>query len=332
MAKSTFASVAHRIPAHNLMRWAAECLAALEVPDDTALLLAQSFVKLSLFGFDSQGMDRLLQELETVSQDGWTELAIGLQFTGESTARFDGGSGHGIVIAHQANELAMMHAITTGLGAASVVSSSNCGALALYTRRAAESKLIGIAFSRGQQAPIDDNDDACPPPVITTISIALSDDTGHLVCVDIEDPEILLIGEVGHGERRADSALDRSNEVRSIIRLILEPQIDRSLLQDVLELSDAIEQAGTLFVVVDPTRTKNGIGIVTRLRRKIETVAHRSSLAETLGDPVSTEEVIRRAVGIPISSSAEMQINDWSETLRVAVPFADPDGCPATIQ
>ncbi len=335
MTRGTTAStsfVAHRIPAHTLMRWATECLAALGVPDATALLLAQSFVKASLLGFDVQGVNRLLQELEGMSHEGWTEPSINVQFTGESTVHIDGGSGHGILIAHQANELAMMHAIATGLGAASVVSSSDCGAMALYTRRVSEGNLIGIAFSRTQTPSIDDKGYSSTRSAETAVSIALSDSSGQLMCVDIGEPEIFLTDERGCEGRPTDSASDWRGEVCRIIRLVLEPHIDQSLLLDVLELSEPIKQAGALFIVVDPTRIENGAAISANLSRKVESFQRRSSRAETLNDPVSTEKVIRRAVGIPISSAAERKINVWSQHLHLAIPFDDPDGCPATMQ
>lgn len=315
-----------------MMRWAVECLAALGVPDDSALLLAQSFVKMSLFGFDLQGVDRLLQDLEVLSREGWTEPAIGLQFTGHSTALVDGGSGHGIITGHRANELAIMHAIARGLGAARVVSPSDCGAMALYTRRAAESKLLGIAFSKTQQPSIDDNGDSCSGPAKATVSIALPNATGHLVCADIAGPEAFLEGETGRGHGPTDVELGWRDEVRQIVALALGPLIDHSLLLNVLELTEPIDQAGPLFLVVDPTRLIEGAAIAVNLRRKVELVQRRNSSAETLGDPVSIEEVIRRAVGIPISLVTERQISFWSDALSVAFPFADSDGCPATIQ
>lgn len=155
-----------------------------------------------------------------------------------------------------------MHAIATGLGAARVVSLSDCGAMALYTRRAAEGKLIGLSFSRTKPPSVDDKGDSWIHSVGTGISIALSDNTGQLVCVNSAEPEIFLTGESGYEDRPADSASTWNDKVSRIIRWVLEPYIDQSLLQDVLGLSELIESAGALYIVIDPTRLKNGEALI----------------------------------------------------------------------
>jgi len=63
--------------------------------------------------------------------------------------------------------------------------------------------------------------------------------------------------------------LDQRDEVRRIIGLVLEPLIDHLLLLDVLELSEPMEQAGPLFLVVDPARLIDGAAIAANLRLRL---------------------------------------------------------------
>lgn len=326
-------SVAQRVPAHRLMRWAVECLASLGMPDKAALLVAQSRIKMSLWGLDSHGVDRLPHDLEFLSC-GLTSTVgeIAVESEGHSTARVDGGQQHGIIVAHDANQVAITLALMTGLGAVGVENPMDCGALALYTRRAAQGNLVGIAISRAGGMPTADSTGSPSRTVGTMVSIALPREDGCLAHLDVDGSTFLL--NRAHAVRRdaADPAWGWGREVRQIIEVFVTPIRSQSLLPEVLSLAESSREEGPLFLVIDPSRLEGGRLVLAELERLVASLELQLDPLKTKADQESLEETVRRAIGIPIAPAVEKQITAWSESLKVIAPFNNPDCCPPAMQ
>ena len=140
------------VPADTLREWAAQCLRAVQMPDDDARLLADSLVQTSLWGVDTHGIAKLPHYLERLSR-GSIKPRPNMTVTrsGPCTAQLAADQGHGIVVAHRANGIAIEMAREHGVGAVGVSDSSHCGAIGLYTRVAAKRGLVGLAFTHADR-------------------------------------------------------------------------------------------------------------------------------------------------------------------------------------
>ena len=316
------------------MRWSVECLASLGMPDESALLLAQSRIKMSLWGLDSHGVDRLPHDLDFLSRGlTHTERGIAIESVSDSTARVDGGQGHGIIVAHDANQLAITLALITGLGAVGVKNPLDCGAMALYTKRVAQGKLLGIAVSRTDNIATEDDTESPSSTGGTMVSISLPRDDGSLAHLGVDGSTLLLDrAEAVSLEISTDSILTWRREVRQIVTVLLTPMQSQPLLREVLALADLLVEDGPLFLVIDPSRLEGGPLVLADLERTVASLGRRLGSAKTHIEQESQEEIVRRLIGIPIASAVEQQIIAWSESLGVAVPFTDPDCCPPVMQ
>ena len=137
-----------RVSHTRLTEWAVACLQAVGCSEADAQLVGGSLVQTSLWGVDSHGILRLTHYLTRLTKGSIDAKAQPLvKRTGPVTAQLDGMDGLGIIHAMRAMEVAMEMARTTGVGVVGVSDSSHCGAMGLYTRTAARSKLVGIAMT-----------------------------------------------------------------------------------------------------------------------------------------------------------------------------------------
>ncbi|MCX7239005.1 MAG: Ldh family oxidoreductase [Burkholderiales bacterium] len=316
LEKSEAEFFTHRLPAHSLMRWATECFATLSLPDEIALLLAQSLVRMSLLELGSRGVGRLLLEIDAVSKDGWVEPDIAVQFTGESIARVDGGASNGILVAHHSNELAILHAIATGVGAVSIKSLFDCGGLPLYTRRAAEIRLVSIATSPMAGIPTEPTDHRVVSPTRARISVAFQCEPVVVTSLDVEDSDLSIYAGINQNGQ------DRSS---LFLQTLLAPYIGSALLVDILNMFAWQDRAGPVFLVIDPARLSEGMRFMEHVVETIESIRRSSNSVRVQTDQVTANETARRAYGIPITQTQERQITTWSKTLGVVPPSCDQD-------
>ena len=135
-------------PAAALSAWAVRCLRAAGVRPADARVLAESLVQTSLWGIDSHGLARLGHYLARFTAGSIRPRPrLHLKRTGPCSAQLDGGHGHGILVNHRAMAAAIALARKTGVGVVGVASSSHCGALGLYGRKAAAAGMVSIGFT-----------------------------------------------------------------------------------------------------------------------------------------------------------------------------------------
>lgn len=159
--------------------------------DADATLLADSLVETSLMGIDSHGIARLGHYLNRLRRGSLkARPAIRPVAQDGGLAILDGDDGQGIIVAHAALDLALTLARAHGIGLVSVKNSSHCGAIGLYTRRAARDGFLGIACTH--------SDAFVAPPGgrsafhgTNPLSIAVPSHAGT-VCVDMATSQITL--------------------------------------------------------------------------------------------------------------------------------------------
>jgi ureidoglycolate dehydrogenase (NAD+) len=136
------------LPADSLRSWATAAFISAGLKPDDAATVARLLVQTSLWGIDSHGIARLPHYLERLSRGSIiAQPALRFEKTAAATGSVDGGHGHGILVATFAMDHAIALARESGVGIVGIRNSSHCGAIGLYTRQAAESGMIGIAFA-----------------------------------------------------------------------------------------------------------------------------------------------------------------------------------------
>ena len=136
------------LPPQVLTAWAVRGLRALNVNSRDARTIATALVQTSLWGTDSHGIARLGHYFSRLQIGSIAPRPrIRVVRSGPSSARVDGGHGHGIVVCRRAMEVAISLARKSGVGAVGVANSSHCGAIGLYGRQAAAAGLVSIGFT-----------------------------------------------------------------------------------------------------------------------------------------------------------------------------------------
>lgn len=339
------------IPADHLIRWARDCLRAMQMPEADADALATALVQTNLWGIDSHGIARLTHYLERLRRGSiLANPAMEEQRTGPCTALLHGGQGQGHVVAFRANRLAMALAHENGIGAVGVTDSSHCGAIGLYTREAARAGLVGIAFTHADSVAVPHGGKR---PFFGTnpIAIAFPRAGAEPVCLDMATTSIPM-NRVMNARREGhplppDVAVDAAGQTTTdpdaaiavtplggaqyghkgyalalMVDLLCGPLMGNAYgrhLSSMYGDLDAPRRLGAFFIVLDPARFGGPLLPAVVAQMAAELAAEPGS-PRMPGDPELDHERERRASGIPIEPELLQEMRRWSERLGVMAP------------
>ena len=335
-----------------LRGWAGACLRRAGMPEADAALVAGSLVQTSLWGVDSHGIARLPHYLERLSRGSIKAApAIREERSGPATAQVHGDQGHGIVVAHQANALAMELARESGVGAVGVSDSSHCGAMALYTRAAARAGLVALAFTHADRI-------AAPQgghlPFFGTnpIAMAFPRAGGEPVSLDMATTAIPW-NRVMNARREGQSlppgvAVDAQGSPTTdaqaaqalsplggteyghkgyglalVIDLLCGPLNGNPWgphIPGMFTELDRPRRLGAFFIVLDPRRFAGGAFLAQAVEAMARELAAQPGSPRMPGDPELQAQRQRKDQGIPIEPGLHAQMRDWSERLGVILP------------
>jgi ureidoglycolate dehydrogenase (NAD+) len=336
-----------------LQAWAEGGLVALGMPQADAMRLAASLVQTSLWGVDTHGVARLPHYFERLRRGSIrARPEITVQRSGTATAQLDGGQGHGIVVAHRANALAMSIARESGVSAVGVANSSHCGAMALYTREAAQAGLVGLAFTHADAIAAPHGGER---PFFGTnpISIAFPRAGAEPVCLDMATTSIpwnrvmnarreghalppdVAIDAQGRATTEAEAAVavtplggaqygHKGYALALMVDLLCGPLHGNPWGPHIPPMFgdlDAPRRLGAFFIVIDPTRFAGGATLAVTVAAMADALAGEPGSPRMPGDPELAHEAERRVQGIPIEPGLAAQMREWSAALGVAVPL-----------
>ncbi len=338
------------VPHETVAAWAAACLESLGMVADDAQRLADSLVQTSLWGIDSHGIARLPHYMERISRGSIKARPnILVKETGASTAQVHGDHGQGIVVGHRAATLAAELARKSGIGAVGVTDSSHCGAMALYTRPAARSGLIAIAFTHadGIVAPYGGT-----RPFFGTnpIAIAFPREGHEPACLDMATSSIPFNRVIN--ARREGHPLPQDVAYDADGRLTTDAHAARALtplggaeygykgyglalmvdllcgplngnpygptISNMFNAMDEYRHLGAFFLMLDPMRFAGGPMLAATVEQIARALAGEPGSPLMPGDPELAEEAVRRLKGIPIEPVLAEQMREWSARLKVA--------------
>jgi len=340
------------VQADTLRRWAAQCLRAVDMPDDDATLLATSLVQTSLWGVDSHGIARLPHYLERLTRGSIkARPRLTVQRTGACTAQVAGDQGQGVVVAHKANRLAIEIAREHGIGAVGVSDSSHCGAIGLYTREAAREQMIAFAFTHADSIAAPHGGER---PFFGTnpISIAFPREGGEPACLDMATTSIpwnrvmnarreghplppdVAIDAQGRSTTDAQAAVavtplgggdygHKGYALALMVDLLCGPLQGNPFgphIPSMFSNLDAPRRIGAFFVVIDPARFAGGPTIAATVEQMARSLAAEPGSPRMPGDPELDHQAERLRTGIPIEPGLALQMRDWSARLGVAAP------------
>jgi ureidoglycolate dehydrogenase (NAD+) len=335
-----------------LQRWAAEALLALHLTEADARQLAASLVQTSLWGVDTHGIARLPHYFDRLSRGSIKPRPEPrIERTGPCTAQLHADQGHGIVIAHQANRLAMQIAQENGVAVVGVSDSSHCGAIGLYTREAAREGFVAFAFTHADSIAAPHGGQR---PFFGTnpISIAFPRAGGEPACLDMATTSIpwnrvMNARREGHAlppdvaidaEGRPTTDAQRAIAVTPLggaeyghkgyamalmVDLLCGPLLGNPFGRHVPAMFgdlDAPRRIGALFIVLDPMRFAGGPALAATVEQMARELAAEPGSPKLPGDPELQRERDRRRDGIPVEPVLATQMRQWSERLRVPCP------------
>lgn len=339
------------VAAEDLIRWARDCLRAMQMPEADADELAAALVQTNLWGIDSHGIARLTHYLERMRRGSiLANPAMEEQRTGPCTALLHGGQGQGHVVAFRANRLAMALARENGIGAVGVTDSSHCGAIGLYTREAARAGLVGIAFTHADSVAVPHGGKR---PFFGTnpIAIAFPRAGGEPVCLDMATTSIPM-NRVMNARREGhplppDVAVDAAGETTTdpnaaiavtplggaqyghkgyalalMVDLLCGPLMGNAYgrhLSSMYGDLDAPRRLGAFFIVIDPSRFGGPLlpAVVAQMAAEL---AAEPGAPRMPSDPELEHERERRVKGIPIEPELLLEMRRWSARLGVVSP------------
>jgi LDH2 family malate/lactate/ureidoglycolate dehydrogenase len=116
-------------------------------PED-ALSAADNLTTTNLRGVDSHGVVRLPKYIKRLQAGGMkARPQVKIESRGPSSARIDGDTGFGLIVARRAMEEALRLADSAGVGVVTVSNSDHFGAAAYYAMMALERDMIGLVLS-----------------------------------------------------------------------------------------------------------------------------------------------------------------------------------------
>ena len=341
------------VPADALRAWARAALLALDLTEADADLLAASLVQTSLWGVDTHGIARLPHYFDRLSRGSIkARPRVAVTRSGPATAQLDGGQGHGILIAHQANRLAMQLAREAGIGAVGVSDSSHCGAMALYTREAARAGFVAFAFTHADRIAAPHGGER---PFFGTnpISIAFPRAGAEPACLDMATTSIpwnrvmnarreghALPGDVaidtqGRTTTDANAAVavtplggagygHKGYALALVIDLLCGPLNGNPWGPHIPPMFgdlDAPRRLGAFFIVIDPQRFAGGAMLAAAVAAMAGELALEPGSPRMPGDPELAHEAERRVQGIPVEPVLAQQMRDWSARLGLTAPL-----------
>jgi len=142
-----------RISAEDEVKIIKEILMAMEVPEESAAIVADVTLDADLKGFSSHGIGRFPQYVEglrygTIKRDD--EIAVERET--ESTAIINGNHLFGHVVAYRAMEIAIEKAGSTGVGLVGVHDSNHFGVAGYYSDMAVMNDMIGVVIANTEPA------------------------------------------------------------------------------------------------------------------------------------------------------------------------------------
>lgn len=357
MGTATLAAGSRNVDAAQLMAWAAQCLQRLNMPEADAQCVAQSLVQTSLWGVDSHGIARLPHYCKRLG-NGTVRAQPSMRWvaTGLCTGQLHGDQGHGIVVAHRANEHAMRMAREQGLGAVGVSDSSHCGAIGLYSREAARQGLIGIAFTHADKVAAPHGGARAffgTNPVSIAIPRARADGSmDEPVCLDMATtsipwnrvmnarregqplPDGVAIDAQGHSTQRADEAIavtplggadygHKGYALALMIDLLCGPLHGNPFGPNIPSMFQALDQPrrlGAFVIAIDPTRFAGGATLAMTVQAMGLALAQEPGAPRMPGDPERDHDRARRAQGIPIEPGLAAEFAALSAELGVTSP------------
>jgi len=332
-------------------QWGEACLQALEFSQADARCVAASLAQTSLWGIDSHGIARLPHYLNRVAHGSiLARPDIRIERSGPATAQVHGGRGHGIVVAHRANAVAMELAREAGVGAVGVSDSSHCGAIGLYTRAAADAGLIGIAFTHS---------DAIAAPFggrwpffgTNPLSFAFPRQGGAPLCLDMATtaipwnrvmnarrdgaalPEGVALDADGRGETdaarvRALAPLGgeyghKGYGLAMMVELLCGPLNGNPYGPHIGPMYEELGRArelGAFFIVIDPARFAGGAALAAVAAAMAAELAAQPGSPRAPGDPELAAQAEREAGGVPVPPALKAEMAEWSGRLGLFLP------------
>jgi ureidoglycolate dehydrogenase (NAD+) len=352
VADASAVATPQRVPAAALTAWAADCLERVGVGAADAQTVAQALVQTSLWGIDSHGIARLGHYLARIRAGSIAPVpALRITATGPCTAQMDGGHGLGIVVCTAAMKHATALARESGVGIVGIGESTHCGAIGLYTRQAAVSGLIGIAFTHADSivAPAGGTQKLLGT---NPLSIAFPNAEGEPICLDMATSSIPWNRVMN--ARREDQSLPAGVAVDSGGTPTTDPQRAAALLPlggteyghkgyalalmiDLLcgplngmPAADRIppmftdlgarRHLGSLVMALDPMRFAGGPTLAASVHELIATLRRQPGDVMYPGEPEVRREAVRAREGVPIEPGLWAEFSDWSARLGVALP------------
>lgn len=138
-----------RYPLSVLYQFCVDVLQAVDVPSDSAAMVADSLTRADACGLYSHGSVRLLPVYTRRLQAGTTRACPNMQIVRQrkSVAVLDGDGGLGQVVGSRAMQLAVEMARATGTGTVAVRNSSHFGTSAYFLQQAVETDMIGVVMT-----------------------------------------------------------------------------------------------------------------------------------------------------------------------------------------
>ena len=141
-----------RVAHTDLRAFATECYRTMNLPDETAAILADTLVQADLWGHPSHGVMRLFWYAARF-QSGATDATVEPEpeVTG-ALSTMDGKNGVGQLIAHRAMGHAISLAKSHGIGAVAVRNSGHFGTAMYFTKMAADAGCVGFLSTNASPA------------------------------------------------------------------------------------------------------------------------------------------------------------------------------------
>ncbi len=342
-----------RVPHGALAGWAGACLRAAGVPADDAATVSEALVQTSLWGIDSHGILRLTHYLTRLSNGSIVaEARPVVTRTGPVTAQMDGRDGLGIAHAMRAMDEAMAMARESGVGIVGVGNSSHCGAMGLYTRRAAREGLVGIGMTHASSIVVPHGGTERYFGT-NPLSFAFPRGDGEPVCLDMATSQVawnkILNARIegqplepglavdAHGEpttdpQRAEAAIPlggptygyKGYGLAFAIELLCGPLNGMAFGPRVTGMYDELEKPrriGHFLMALDPMRFAGGAAMAATADEMVRDLKTRGEILFP-GEPELRHERERRRDGIPVEPVACADMVAWSARLGVSVPPA----------
>jgi ureidoglycolate dehydrogenase (NAD+) len=333
----------------HLTIWTKRCLESVNVPADHAQIVAKALVQTSLWGIDSHGIARLphyLSRIQAGSIEPTPHLII--SETGPCTASINGGHGLGIVICDKAMQVAIRLAKENGVGVVGVSESTHCGAIGLYSRKAALAGLIGVSFTHS---------DALVVPFggkekflgTNPISIAIPRAGNEPLCLDMATsaipwnrvmnarrenlhlPEGVALDKTGaftQDPRDTTSLFPLGGEefgykgygLALMIDILCGPLNGMPFGPNIPVMYGDLKQRrhlGSLMIAVDPMRFAGGDRLAETVLSITEILKQQAGAVLFPGEPEYIRQVERKKTGIPIDQELLSEMNTWSHILNI---------------